>query len=124
MPWRRLTFQQTFRRLPRSSPHRLRPSTTEKTTCNRVRRREFEGRKTMKIMALGTLAAVLVGTLPAIATDPEPEYKSVEAKHFPRSAGVELSPPFSDYLYAELRSQLTNPTPFAHFIRAYAHAYP
>src|SRR6266851_5528275 len=116
MPWRRLTFQQTFRRLPRSSPHRLRPSTTEKTTCNRVRRREFEGRKTMKIMALGTLAAVLVGTLPAIAKDPEPEYKSVEAKHFPRSEGVELSPAFSDYLYAELRAELTKAKLFGQVI--------
>ena len=31
----------------------------------------------MKIMALGTLAAVLAGTLPAIAKDPEPQFKSV-----------------------------------------------
>ncbi len=61
----------------------------------------------MKIMALGTLAAVLAGTLPAIAKDPEPQFKSVEAKHFPRAEGVELSPAFSDYLYAELRAELT-----------------
>jgi hypothetical protein len=70
----------------------------------------------MKIMALGTLAAVLVGTLPAIAKDPEPQYKSVEAKHFPRSEGVELSPAFSDYLYAELRAELTKAKLFAQVI--------
>ncbi len=70
----------------------------------------------MKIMALGTLAAVLVGTLPAIAKDPEPEYKSVEAKHFPRSEGVELSPVFSDYLYAELRAELTKAKLFGQVI--------
>ncbi len=61
----------------------------------------------MKIMAFGTLAAVMAWTMPVIAKDPEPQFKSVEAKHFPRAEGVELSPAFSDYLYAELRAELT-----------------
>ena len=61
----------------------------------------------MKIIALGTLAAALVCATPSIAKDSAPEFKSVEAKHFPRAEGVELSPAFSDYLYAELRAELT-----------------
>src|SRR5258707_2955197 len=61
----------------------------------------------MKIMAVRTLGGVLAGTVPEIAKDPEPQFKSVEAKHFPRAEGVELSPAFSDYLYAELRAELT-----------------
>ena len=52
----------------------------------------------MKIMAFATLAALLAWTMPAIAKDAEPQFKSVEAKHFPRAEGVELSPAFSDYL--------------------------
>jgi hypothetical protein len=60
----------------------------------------------MKIIAIGTLAAALLWTTPAIAKD-QPHFKSVEAKHFPRAEGVELSPAFSDYLYAELRAELT-----------------
>lgn len=36
----------------------------------------------------------------------EPKYKSVEVKHFTRAEGVELSPQFSDFLYAQLREDL------------------
>jgi hypothetical protein len=61
----------------------------------------------MKILTIATLAAALLWTSPAIAKDHEPHFKSVEAKHFPRAEGVELSPAFSDYLYAELRQELT-----------------
>jgi hypothetical protein len=60
----------------------------------------------MKIIAIGALAAALLWTTPALAKDQEVQYKSVEAKHFPRAEGVELSPAFSDYLYAELRQEL------------------
>src|SRR5260370_37560135 len=60
----------------------------------------------MKIMALGTLATALLFATPAIAKDTVPQFKSVEAKHFPRAEGVELTPAFSDYLYAELRAEL------------------
>jgi hypothetical protein len=61
----------------------------------------------MKITAFGALGAVLLCAMPAFAKDPQQQYKSVEARHFPRAEGVELSPDFSDYLYAELRAELT-----------------
>ncbi len=70
----------------------------------------------MKIIAIGTLAAALLWTTPAIAKDNEPHFKSVEAKHFPRAEGVELSPAFSDYLYAELRAELTKAKLFGQVI--------
>jgi len=60
----------------------------------------------MKILTIGALAATLLWTTPALAKDHETQFKSVEAKHFPRAEGVELSPAFSDYLYAELRQEL------------------
>ena len=53
-----------------------------------------------------TLAGVLFAAAPAGAKDPEIKFKTVEAKHFDRAEGVELTPEFSDYLYAELRTQL------------------
>ena len=61
----------------------------------------------MKSIALAMLAAALIWAMPAAAKDVTPEFKTVEAKHFPRAEGVELSPSFSDYLYAELRQELT-----------------
>ncbi len=70
----------------------------------------------MKIMALGTLATALLFATPAIAKDTGPQFKSVEAKHFPRAEGVELSPAFSDYLYAELRAELTKAKLFGQVI--------
>jgi hypothetical protein len=60
----------------------------------------------MKKIALATLIAVLAWAIPASAKDLGQQFKTVEAKHFPRAEGVELSPSFSDYLYAELRSEL------------------
>src|SRR5258707_659737 len=107
MPWRRWMFRRTFRPLRHSPRLRLRPLRRGKHPQPDEEEEKIEGRKTMKIMAMETLAAVLAGTLPAIAKDPEPQFKSVEAKHFPRAEGVELSPAFSDYLYAELRAELT-----------------
>src|SRR5260370_26878302 len=70
----------------------------------------------MKIMALGTLATALLFATPAIAKDIVPQFKSVEAKHFPRAEGVELPPAFSDYLYAELRAELTKAKLFGQVI--------
>jgi Domain of unknown function (DUF4410) len=70
----------------------------------------------MKIIAIGALAAALLWTTPAIAKDHEQRFKSVEAKHFPRAEGVELSPAFSDYLYAELRQELTKAKLFGQVI--------
>src|ERR1700719_1206361 len=61
----------------------------------------------MKITAFGALAAVLLCAMPAFAKNPQQQFNSVEAKHFSRAEGVELSPDFSDYLYAELRAELT-----------------
>ena len=60
----------------------------------------------MRSIRLGIVIANLCAALPAIAKDPEAQFKSVEAKHFIKSEGVELSPEFSDYLYAELRAEL------------------
>lgn len=52
------------------------------------------------------LLATLMAAPGAAAKDPEATYKTVEAKHFTRLEGVELSPAFTDYLYAELRNEL------------------
>jgi hypothetical protein len=52
------------------------------------------------------LAGVLFAAGPASAKDAEVKFKTVEVKHFDRAEGVELTPEFSDYLYAELRTQL------------------
>jgi len=38
--------------------------------------------------------------------DAAPLYKTAEAKHFTQAEGVELTPAFSDYFYAELRAEL------------------
>src|SRR5258706_5696145 len=70
----------------------------------------------MKGITLRALAVFLVWTTPAVAKDPQPQFKSVEAKHFPRAEGVELSPAFSDYLYAELRAELTKAKLFGQVI--------
>jgi hypothetical protein len=47
----------------------------------------------------------LAGT--ARAKDEVQQFKTVEAKHFKEAEGVELSPAFTDYFYAELRNELT-----------------
>jgi hypothetical protein len=62
------------------------------------------------------LIALLVVAPGAAAKDPEGVYKTAEAKHFTRVEGVELSPAFSDYLYAELRNELTKTKLFAQVI--------
>jgi Domain of unknown function (DUF4410) len=59
----------------------------------------------MRLMTFVLLTALVVA--PGVAAkDPEGTYKTVEAKHFTRLEGVELSPAFTDYLYAELRNEL------------------
>ena len=59
----------------------------------------------MRLLTAILLASPLVA--PGVAAkDPEGIYKTVEAKHFTRVEGVELSPAFNDYLYAELRNEL------------------
>ena len=57
------------------------------------------------------MAALFVGLLAigttANAKDEKTLYKTAEAKHFTTAEGVELSPAFVDYFYAELRAELT-----------------
>jgi Domain of unknown function (DUF4410) len=59
----------------------------------------------MRLFTVVVLATLTIAPA-ARAKDPEGIYKTAEAKHFTRVEGVELSPAFSDYLYAELRSEL------------------
>ncbi len=69
----------------------------------------------MRLFAVALMASLILA--PALAAkDPEPVYKTVEAKHFTRVEGVELSPAFTDYLYAELRNELTKTKLFAQVI--------
>lgn len=70
---------------------------------------------------LSAISAVILGVglwavAPARANDAEAKYKTVEAKHFDRAEGVELTPEFSDYLYAELRTQLQKTKMFGQVI--------
>jgi len=59
----------------------------------------------MRALIIVVLAGLVLA--PGIAAkDPEHIYKTAEAKHFTRAEGVELSPAFTDYLYAELRNEL------------------
>jgi hypothetical protein len=66
--------------------------------------------------AMAVAVAVLAAALPALAKDSEAQFKSVEAKHFTKAEGVELSPEFADYLYAELRAELTKAKLFGQVI--------
>jgi len=58
-------------------------------------------RMTMAMLVLLGLAGV------SAAKDTKAVFKTAEAKHFTGAEGVELSPAFYDYFYAELRSELT-----------------
>ena len=57
-------------------------------------------------MAVLSLCLISLGGT-ARARESAAEFKTVEAQHFKEAEGVELSPAFSDYFYAELRSELT-----------------
>ena len=61
----------------------------------------------MRRIGIVVAVAFFVAAIPGLAKDKEAQFKSVEAKHFTRAEGVELSPEFTDYLYAELRAELT-----------------
>lgn len=61
----------------------------------------------MQRSGLAVVVALFVTAVPGLAKDKEAQFKSVEAKHFTRAEGVELAPEFTDYLYAELRAELT-----------------
>jgi Domain of unknown function (DUF4410) len=55
-------------------------------------------------------SAVLLGfliTVPfALANEKNAQFKTLEPKHFTQAEGVELTPAFNDYFYAELRAEL------------------
>lgn len=59
----------------------------------------------IRIGVIAVALTLLAGT--ARAKDEVSQFKSVEAKHFKAAEGVELSPAFVDYFYAELRNELT-----------------
>ena len=61
-------------------------------------------RRLMMVLALAGLCAAAASARPK---DQATVYKSAEAKHFSTAEGVELSPAFADYFYAELRNELT-----------------
>jgi hypothetical protein len=62
--------------------------------------------RTLVAISLAALAGVLFAAASANTKDSKGKYKTVEAKHFDRAEGVELTAEFSDYLYAELRTRL------------------
>ncbi len=70
----------------------------------------------MRLIRMAVVLAFFVTVLPGFAKDKEGQFKSVEAKHFTRAEGVELSPEFTDYLYAELRAELTKAKLFGQVI--------
>src|SRR6266851_4529573 len=72
--------------------------------------------RTFTAISLAALASTLFSAAPARAKDAEIKFKTVEAKHFDRAEGVELTPEFSDYLYAELRTQLQKTKMFGQVI--------
>jgi hypothetical protein len=61
-------------------------------------------RKSMGWLILIIAFALVAGS--AAAKDAAPVFKTAEAKHFTGAEGVELTPAFYDYFYAELRNEL------------------
>jgi hypothetical protein len=61
----------------------------------------------MRIATVALIAAAFAIGAAAAPKDEARLYKTAEAKHFTTAEGVELSPAFVDYFYAELRSELT-----------------
>ncbi|HWZ96241.1 MAG TPA: DUF4410 domain-containing protein [Candidatus Dormibacteraeota bacterium] len=60
----------------------------------------------MRKIWLCMLTALLCGA-GTFAKDSEQYYKTAEVKHYTKMEGIELSDAFTDYLYAELRAELT-----------------
>jgi Domain of unknown function (DUF4410) len=60
----------------------------------------------MRISAISIVALMFVAGA-ARAKDEAPQFKTAEAKHFTLAEGVELTPTFADYFYAELRNEIT-----------------
>src|SRR6516225_12427764 len=61
----------------------------------------------MRVLMASVVAAIFAIGVAAKSKDEAPQYKTAEAKHFTTAEGVELSPAFVDYFYAELRAELT-----------------
>jgi hypothetical protein len=61
----------------------------------------------MRILMVALVAGFFAMGAVAKPKDETPQYKTAEAKHFMTAEGVELTPAFVDYFYAELRSELT-----------------
>jgi Domain of unknown function (DUF4410) len=61
----------------------------------------------MRIILLGLIVATLAFDASAAPKEETPQFKTAEAKHFTSAEGVELSPAFVDYFYAELRNELS-----------------
>src|SRR5215510_687334 len=60
----------------------------------------------MRIFTVALVAFMFAMSAAARPKDEAPQYKTAEAKHFTTAEGVELSPAFVDYFYAELRTEL------------------
>jgi hypothetical protein len=60
----------------------------------------------MRIFTVALMAVTFAFGASAAPKDETPQYKTAEAKHFATAEGVELSPAFVDYFYAELRNEL------------------
>jgi hypothetical protein len=61
----------------------------------------------MRFIPLALIVATFAIGASAAPKDETPKFKTAEAKHFASAEGVELSPAFIDYFYAELRSELS-----------------
>jgi hypothetical protein len=61
----------------------------------------------MRIFTVALLALMWATGMAAEPKDEAPQYRTAEARHFTTAEGVELSPAFVDYFYAELRNELT-----------------
>jgi hypothetical protein len=61
----------------------------------------------MRIFTVALVALMFAMGAAARPKDEAPQYKTAEAKHFTTAEGVELSPAFVDYFYAELRNELS-----------------
>lgn len=60
----------------------------------------------MRMCKIVMVLAVAALPLAVAAKDKVAQFKTVEARHFQSAEGVELSPAFADYFYADLRSEL------------------
>jgi len=61
----------------------------------------------MRIFISAVFLGLFAITAAAAPKDETPLYKTAEAKRFTTAEGVELTPAFADYFYAELRAELT-----------------